>query len=57
MVPNAEEWAAIQQGRKMQAKGKTLREISAAWKASGLPEMDAKTISRILKGAKKFSAR
>ena len=49
LVPNANEQAALKHGRRMQAKGDSLRAIASVWRTKfGLGQYDAKTLQRIL---------
>jgi putative DNA-invertase from lambdoid prophage Rac len=49
LVPNAHEQAALARGKALQAKGKSLRDISAAWSREfGIATIDAKSVKRIL---------
>jgi hypothetical protein len=49
LVPNAHEQAALARGKALQAEGKSLRDISAAWSTEfGIATIDAKSVKRIL---------
>ncbi|MFY9958913.1 hypothetical protein [Bradyrhizobium sp.] len=49
LVPNANEQAALQHGRGMQANGDSLRSIAFVWMSKfGLEKYDAKSVQRIL---------
>jgi putative DNA-invertase from lambdoid prophage Rac len=49
LVPNAHEQAALARGKALQAEGKSLRDISAAWSREfGIATIDAKSVKRIL---------
>jgi putative DNA-invertase from lambdoid prophage Rac len=49
LVPNANEQAALERGRAMQANSESLRSIASVWASEfGVGELDAKTVQRIL---------
>jgi hypothetical protein len=49
LVENANEQAALEAGRTMQANGLSLRAVASEWKYNfGLGQYDAKTVQRIL---------